>query len=81
MRGQKEYKIEALFNAITQALIYIITKEILVLATVILGIYYWYIAGVHKFTVACGGTIGWGTVLKAERSRVRFPMVSLDFFH
>jgi hypothetical protein len=28
----------------------------------------------------CGGAVGWGTALKARRSRVRFPMVSLEFF-
>ena len=27
-----------------------------------------------------GGAVGWGTALKAGRSRVRFPMVSLEFF-
>jgi hypothetical protein len=27
-----------------------------------------------------GGAVGWGTVLQAERSRVRFPRESLDFF-
>ena len=26
------------------------------------------------------GVVGWGTVLQAGRSRVRFPMVSLEFF-
>jgi len=31
--------------------------------------------GVH------GSAVGWGTALQAVRSRVRFPMVSLDFFH
>jgi hypothetical protein len=25
-------------------------------------------------------TIGWGTTLQAARSRVRFPVVSLEFF-
>ena len=29
---------------------------------------------------ACGGTVGWGTVLQAGRSWVRFPVVSLEFF-
>jgi hypothetical protein len=29
---------------------------------------------------ASGGTFGWGTALQAGRLRVRFPMVSLDFF-
>ena len=29
---------------------------------------------------ARGGAVGWGTALKAGRSRVRFPMVSLEFF-
>jgi uncharacterized membrane protein YhaH (DUF805 family) len=27
-----------------------------------------------------GGAVGWGTALQTERSRVRFPMVSVDFF-
>ena len=27
-----------------------------------------------------GGAVGWGTTLQAGRSRVRFPMVSLEFF-
>ena len=30
---------------------------------------------------ARGGAVGWGTALQAARSRVRFPMASLDFFH
>ena len=29
---------------------------------------------------ALGGAVGWGTVLQAGRSRIRFPMVSLEFF-
>ena len=29
---------------------------------------------------AHGGAVGWGTTLQAGRSRVRFPMLSLDFF-
>ena len=29
---------------------------------------------------ARGSAIGWGTALQVGRSRVRFPMVSLDFF-
>ena len=29
---------------------------------------------------ARGGAFGWGTALQAGRSRVRFPMVSLEFF-
>jgi len=29
---------------------------------------------------AAGGTVGWGTALQAGSSRVRFPMVSLEFF-
>jgi len=29
---------------------------------------------------ARGKAVGWGTVLQAGRSRVQFPMVSLDFF-
>jgi hypothetical protein len=27
-----------------------------------------------------GGAVGWGTALKTGTSRVRFPMVSLEFF-
>jgi hypothetical protein len=30
---------------------------------------------------AAGGAVGWGTALQVGGSRVRFPMVSLDFFH
>ena len=29
----------------------------------------------------CGSAVGWGTALQAGRSRVRFPMVSLEFFY
>jgi hypothetical protein len=29
---------------------------------------------------ARGGAVGWGTALQAGRLRVRFPMVSLNFF-
>jgi len=29
---------------------------------------------------ARGGAVGWGTALQTGWSRVRFPMVSLDFF-
>ena len=29
---------------------------------------------------ARGGAVGWGIALQAGRSRVRFPMVSLDFY-
>jgi hypothetical protein len=28
---------------------------------------------------ARGGVVGWGTMLQAGRSRVRFPMMLLDF--
>jgi hypothetical protein len=28
-----------------------------------------------------GGAVGWGTALQAGRLQVRFPMVSLEFFH
>jgi hypothetical protein len=31
--------------------------------------------------VNCGGAVGWGTALQAERSRVRFPMLSLEYFN
>jgi len=30
---------------------------------------------------ARGDAVGWGTALQVGRSRVRFPMVSLEFFH
>jgi hypothetical protein len=37
-----------------------------------------------SYCVSCysarGDAVGWGTALQAERSRVRFPMVSLGFF-
>jgi hypothetical protein len=29
---------------------------------------------------ACGSVVGWGTMVQAGMSRVRFPMRSLDFF-
>jgi hypothetical protein len=29
----------------------------------------------------CSNTVGWGTVLQAGRTWVRFPMVSFEFFH
>jgi len=32
------------------------------------------------FAGARGGAVCWGTALQAEMSRVRFPMVSLEFF-
>jgi len=32
------------------------------------------------FTWRRGGAVGWGTALQARRSRVRSPMVSLEFF-
>ena len=34
----------------------------------------------HQETGARSGAVGWGTALQAGRSRVRFPMVSLEFF-
>ena len=38
-------------------------------------------SGLNSFTVlSLGGAVGWGTMLQAWRSRVRFPMVSLKFF-
>ena len=30
--------------------------------------------------IPCGGAVGWGTALQVGSSRVRFPMVSLEFF-
>jgi hypothetical protein len=38
-----------------------------------------YLQSKHLFG-ARGGAVGWGTALQTERSRVRFPMVSLKFF-
>jgi hypothetical protein len=36
---------------------------------------------INWFTIgARGGTFGWGTALQARRSRVQFPMVSLEVF-
>jgi hypothetical protein len=29
---------------------------------------------------ACGDAVGWGSALQARRSRVWFPMVSLEYF-
>jgi hypothetical protein len=40
-----------------------------------------YSAALPLTTGARGGAVGWGTALQVGRSRVRFPMVSLDFFH
>jgi hypothetical protein len=34
---------------------------------------------VHIDDEACSSVVGSGTVIQAERSRVRFPMMSLDF--
>jgi len=41
----------------------------------------YFIANTFFFLGARGGAVGWGTALQAGRSRVRFPMVTLDFFH
>ena len=41
----------------------------------------YYVLAYEEWGHAAGGAVGWGTVLQAGRSRVRFPMVSLDFFH
>ena len=35
---------------------------------------------VYLILGARGGSVGWGTALQVGRSRVRFPMVSLEFF-
>ena len=35
---------------------------------------------VHSWMGARGSAAGWGTALQVGRSRVRFPMVSLEFF-
>jgi hypothetical protein len=34
----------------------------------------------HSKWGTCGGAVGWGTALQTGRSRVRFPIVSLEFF-
>ena len=47
------------------------------------SLHYTLLRETHKYTVqglVPGGTVGWGTVLQARRSRVQFQMVSLDFF-
>ena len=36
--------------------------------------------GICKLYGTRGGAVGWGTALQVGRSRVRFPMVSLEFF-
>ena len=51
---------------------------------------YWYILQFHFKSLkhnghnsvfgARGSAVGWGTAIQVGRSRVRFPMVSLDFF-
>jgi hypothetical protein len=38
------------------------------------------ICTIHLEMGACGAAVGWGTALQVVRSRVRFPMVSLEFF-
>jgi hypothetical protein len=35
---------------------------------------------VNQFIGARGGAVGWGTVLQSGRSRVRFPVVSSEYF-
>jgi hypothetical protein len=40
-----------------------------------ISVHMWYIQGPR------GGAVGWGTALQAERSQVRFPIVSLVFFY
>jgi len=35
----------------------------------------------HCMGHTAGGAVGCGTALQAGRSRVRFPMVSMDFFY
>jgi hypothetical protein len=44
-------------------------------------IYYKNLPSIIKHLGARASAVGWGTALQAGRSRVRFPMVSLDFFH
>jgi hypothetical protein len=38
------------------------------------------VLGAYVVCRPIGGAVGWGTVLQAEKSRVRFPMMSLEFF-
>jgi hypothetical protein len=40
-----------------------------------------YAVGLLYASVERGGAVGWGTELQAGRSRVRFAMVSLQFFN
>jgi hypothetical protein len=35
---------------------------------------------IHHYYGVRGGAVGWGTALQTGRSRVWFPMVSLEFF-
>jgi hypothetical protein len=37
-------------------------------------------SGWNYSSILCGGTVGWGTALQVGWSRVRFPMVLLEFF-
>jgi hypothetical protein len=34
----------------------------------------------YMYKVTCGSVVGWGTMLQAGRSRIRFPMRSLDVY-
>jgi hypothetical protein len=48
----------------------------------IIAVHEWFVdyKELHNHSGACCGAVGWGTALQVGRSRVRFPMVSLDFF-
>ena len=46
----------------------------------VLYIYIFIYIYIYIYTAARGSAVGWDTALKAGRSRVRFPMVSLEFF-
>ena len=54
------------------------------LLTILLQIHRTNAPNLIKITIillgARGGAVGWGTALQTGRSRVRFPMVSLEFF-
>ena len=39
-----------------------------------------FLISAHHRNGVGGGAVGWGTALQAGRSRVRFPMVSMEFF-
>jgi hypothetical protein len=47
----------------------------------LLRIFYFLFNSHSPFTGACGSIVGWGSMLQAGRSQVRFLMTSLDFLY